>query len=159
MNTQTKTPSKILNVSLWAAQGLLAFAFLGAGVMKLTTPQAQLVADGMAWAGRVPEALIPFIGAVEVLGALGLLLPAILRIAPKLTPLASVGLLTVMGLAGAEHALNGEFSHIVPAVVLGGLAGFVAWGRLRAAPINPRTSNKATVTGAAAGAAPAHARA
>ena len=82
--------------------------------------------------------MIYFIGASELLGAIGLILPAALRIVPKLTGFAGAALALVMVLAAGEHILAGEFSHVPVNVVLGGIAAFVAWGRLAAAPIEPR---------------------
>ena len=82
---------------------------------------------------------VRFIGVVEVLGALGLILPAATRIQPKLTPLAALGLFTVMVLAMITHITRGEFGAIGVNVVLGGLAAFIAWGRLSKAPVQPRS--------------------
>lgn len=131
-------PSKILNYGLWAAQLLLAFGFAMAGAMKLVTPMDELLANGIMVAGRAPELLVRFIGLSEVLGAIGLVLPAALRILPVLTPAAAAGLALVMGLAMGDHAMNGEYTGLPVNVVLGGLAAFVAWGRLTKGAIAPR---------------------
>ena len=56
-----KSPSKGLNIGLWVVQGMLAFAFMMAGGMKLATPPPELVENGMAFAGRMPEAAVKFI--------------------------------------------------------------------------------------------------
>ena len=129
--------NKKLNVGLWVVQVLLALVFVMSGGMKLTAPVVDLVAQGMTWAeGR--EWLPRFIGASEFLGALGLIIPAATRIMPKLTGFAAVGLLTVMVLALGTHVAMGDLAHAPPSVVLGALAAFVAWGRLKAAPIAPR---------------------
>lgn len=135
MTTTAPSPSKGLHIGLWVVQVLLAVAFGMAGMMKLSTAPADLVAQGMAWAGRVPAALVPFIGAVEALAAVGLILPSALRILPWLTPLAASGLVVVMVLAAGEHGMNGEAPMIGINVALGGLAAFVAWGRHKKAPI------------------------
>jgi len=132
------SPSRGLNIALWIVQGLLALAFGMAGLMKMTQPPTGLVAGGMAWAGRHPEALIRFIGVAEFLGAVGLILPAVLRIQPKLTGVAAAALTLVMVLAMGEHATNGEAPMAVVPLVLGALTAFVAWGRLVGAPIAPR---------------------
>lgn len=92
----------------------------------------------VAWAGRVPAALIKFIGVSEALGAIGLVLPSVLRIQPKLTAAAGAGLALVMLLAAGEHGMNGELEMLPVNLVLGGLAAFVAWGRGKAAPIAPK---------------------
>lgn len=135
-----QTRPKALHIGLWVVQGLLAAAFVMAGAMKLGSSQADIIAmgDHMAWAGRVPAGLIKLIGAAELLGGLGLVLPAATRVAPKLTPIAALGLVTVMVLAASHHLMNGEAASIGSNVVLALLAGFVAWGRLLAAPIAAR---------------------
>ncbi|MBE2250935.1 MAG: DoxX family protein [Myxococcus sp.] len=134
MNTKTETPSRGLHLALWVAQVLLALAFLGAGWMKAFSPMEELVKN-MDWARAMPEALVRFIGISELLGGGGLVLPAATRIKPGLTALAAV----VMVLAAIFHVTRGE---IVPAVVvnavMGGMAAFIAWGRGKAAPIQPR---------------------
>jgi putative oxidoreductase len=130
-------PSKGLNIGLWVVQGLLGLAFTMAGVMKSTQPIAAL-AEKMIWPGVVPEALVRFIGVSELLGGLGLILPAATRIKPGLTPLAAAGLATVMVLAAIFHVSRGEFGGLPVNFVMGGLMAFVAWGRFKKAPITPR---------------------
>lgn len=134
--SQTSAP-KALNTGLWIAQGLLAVAFVMAGGMKLAVPIEALQAQ-MPWVSGALGGAVRFIGAVEVLGALGLVLPAATRIQPKLTPLAAIGLTIVMVLGVITHISRGEFAMIGAPVVLGGLAAFVAWGRLGKAPIQAR---------------------
>jgi putative oxidoreductase len=128
---------KALNIALWVAQVLLGLAFLMAGVMKTTRPIADLAA-AMTWVPRVPPAEVRFIGAAELLGALGLLLPSLTRILPKLTVVAALGLVVVMILAAAHHLTHGEGKMVPINVVLGGLALFIAWGRWKKVPIVPR---------------------
>lgn len=138
VSTTAAAPSRAVHFTLWGVQALLAAAFLMAGLMKSTQPIDALAAQ-MAWVTRVPAALVRFIGVSELLGALGLVLPSALRIAPRLTPLAGAGLALVMVLAAGHHLSNGDGAG--PAVinaVLGGLALFVTWGRLTLAPISPR---------------------
>jgi uncharacterized membrane protein YphA (DoxX/SURF4 family) len=128
---------RALNVTLWVVQILLAIAFAMTGLMKLTQPVADL-ATQMAWVTSVPAALVRFIGAAELAGALGLVLPSLTRIQPRLTVFAALGLVVVMLLASVTHASRGEFGMIPVNLVLGALAAFVAWGRGKAAPIAPR---------------------
>lgn len=130
-------PSKALHIGLWVVQVLLGLMFLFAGTMKATQPIAALTA-AMKWPGAVPEALVRFIGVSELLGGLGMILPAATRIKPVLTPIAAAGLVTVMILAAFFHASRGEFAALPVNAVIGGLAAFVAWGRLKKAPIVPR---------------------
>lgn len=129
-------PSKALHISLWVAQVLLALAFGMAGAMKTFTPLAEL-ATKLAWVSSA-GALVRFIGISELAAAIGLILPAATRIKPSLTPLAGAGLVVIMVLALAFHAVQGEFSSLPVNLVLGGLAAFVAWGRFKKAPIQPR---------------------
>jgi hypothetical protein len=81
---------------------------------------------------------VRFIGLSEVLGAIGLVLPAATRLFPWLTGVAGAALAVVMVLAAGTHATHGEFGNLVPVAVLGGLSTFVAWGRLVRAPIPAR---------------------
>jgi putative oxidoreductase len=129
-------PSKALDISLWIVQVLLAAAFTIAGLMKSTQPIAEL-AKNMPWTGVIPAALVRFIGVSELAGGLGLVLPAATRIRPLLTPLAATGLLTIMVLAAGFHLSRGESGPLIN-FTLGALAAFVAWGRLKKAPIQAR---------------------
>jgi uncharacterized membrane protein len=117
-----------MNVVLWIIAGLLAVAFGAAGLMKLTQPKEKL-APKMAYVEDFSAGAIKAIGAVEVLAALGLILPAVLDIAPVLVPLAALGLVITMVGAAVVHARRGEHQAIVPNVVLLVLAAVVAWGR------------------------------
>lgn len=128
---------KVLNVSLWVAQALLFVAFGMSGFMKLTTP-IETLGQSMAWVSATPAELVRFIGLSEVLGAIGLIVPALTRIKPVLTAWAGAGLATIMALASIVHITRGEFSAVPVNLVLGSLAAFVAWGRFRKAPIAPR---------------------
>lgn len=129
-----------MNIALWIIQALLALAFLMAGGMKLATPIDQLLANGMTFVEQVPVALVRFIGLSEVAGAIGLILPAALRIQPKLTPVAAAALAFVMLLAVFAHVWRGEMQAVGAPLVLGLLALFVAWGRSMKQPISARES-------------------
>ena len=125
-----------MNIALWLVQGLLAVAFGMAGAMKLTTPMPELMQMGLGgWLNDFPEILVRFIGLSEVLGALGLVLPGATKIRPGLTVAAAAGLAVVMVLAAGVHGVYGELGATPPNVVLGALAGFVAWGRMVKAPL------------------------
>ncbi|RYE58850.1 MAG: DoxX family protein [Hyphomicrobiales bacterium] len=126
------------NIGLWVAQVVLAAVYVMAGFMKLTQPIDALVASGMAYAGDYPALLTRFIGTMEVLGAIGIILPAATRIMPKLTPLAALGFSTIQILAIGLHSMRGEFQVLPVNLVLLALSLFVLWGRLRKAPIAPR---------------------
>jgi uncharacterized membrane protein YphA (DoxX/SURF4 family) len=128
---------KPLRVALWCAQILLAAAFGMAGYTHLTVPMARL-AEMYPWTADASVSLVRFIGTVEMLGAIGLVVPAATRIAPRLTPLAAVGLLVIMVLASLLHTSRGEYQALPITLGLAALAAFVAWGRAWAAPIAPR---------------------
>lgn len=128
--------SKGLHIALWVAQGLLATAFIMAGFMKTTMPVDDLAVNGMSFVNTFSEGMVRFIGISEILGGIGLILPALLRIKPILTPIAAIGLATVMVLAVIYHISVGEPP--VPNVILFVLAIFIAWGRIKKAPIQPK---------------------
>ena len=115
-----------MDVVLWILQGLLAVAFLGSGVMKLTQPKDKFKAR-MPYVEDFSQPQIRAIGAVELLGALGLVLPWATGIAPVLTPLAAVGLGITMIVAGEVHRRRKE-SFAVNLVLLA-MAVIVAIGR------------------------------
>lgn len=126
------------NIGLWVAQIVLAAVYVMAGFMKLSQPIDALVASGMTYAGDYPELLTRFIGTMEVLGAIGIILPAATRIMPKLTALAALGFSVIQILAIALHSTRGEFQVLPVNLVLLALSLFVLWGRTRKAPIAPR---------------------
>lgn len=109
-----------MTIALWIINIVLAVAFLAAGVMKLVRPPSALVRSGMAWAGDMPAAQVKAVGAVEVLGALGVVLPFVTRIAPVLSPLAATGLLLVMIGAIVVHLRRHE--NPLPPIVSGVIA-------------------------------------
>lgn len=118
-----------MNILLWIVQVLLALLFLFAGGTKLFIPADVLQSQAPPNAIRFSQAFLTFIGAVEVLGALGLLLPGITRIRKGLTALAAVGLLILM-IGAIVIGIMGEGvkAAIVPLIV-GLLCAFVAYGR------------------------------
>src|SRR6185436_17811548 len=131
-------PRTGLHIALWGGQLLLAALYGGAGFTKLTTPMAELPAM-IPWTADVAEPLVRFIGASELLASIGLLLPSILKIQPKLSALAAAGLTTVMALASVFHLVRGEYAVIPLTAGLGSIAAFVAWGRAYGRPIPARS--------------------
>ncbi len=123
-----------MNIALWIVQVALAAVFVMSGGFKLVQPIETLGAE-IAWVADVSPTLIRFIGACEILGAVGIILPAFTRILPWLTPLAAAGLGTVMVLAGIFHLTRGEFMSLIPNLILLVLALFVVYGRLKMHPI------------------------
>jgi uncharacterized membrane protein YphA (DoxX/SURF4 family) len=117
-----------MNVVLWILAGLLALAFLAAGLTKLAQPKEKLRAN-MAWVEDFSPGVIKGIGGLEVLAAVGLILPAALDVVPVLVPLAAVGLVVLMAGAAIAHARRNEFPMIAINLVLLVLAAVVVWGR------------------------------
>jgi DoxX-like family len=118
-----------VNVALWIVQGLLVAVFGGSGVVKATRDRKRLFDDGITWVEDFPAAAVKTIGVLEILAAVGLVLPALTGITPVLTPLAAVGLGVLMAGAGVVHFRRGEFAFIGVVAVLFVAAAFVAWGR------------------------------
>ena len=132
-----------MKIVLWILQVLLAVAFIAAGAMKLAQPLDAL-AVSLPWTADVPGALVRFIGVAEVLGGLGLVLPAATRILPRLTPIAAAALAIDMVLATLFHLVRGEAMMAPITLLLAVLLAFVAWGRFSRAPIAPRTGGLTT---------------
>ncbi|MEO8910137.1 MAG: DoxX family protein [Gemmatimonadaceae bacterium] len=127
---RTKTNSRAAAARLWTIQGVLAVLFLFAGSIKWMMPIQVLEAQS-----HLPGAFVRFIGVCEILGALGLVLPGLLRTRVDLTPLAATGLVLVM--TGAT-TITIESGQILPALLpfaLGLLTSFVVFGRWPSAPV------------------------
>jgi uncharacterized membrane protein YphA (DoxX/SURF4 family) len=124
-----------MNIALWIVQILLALAFAMAGIMKVTQPIDRLETR-MEWVKDVGPRGVPLIGSLEILGAIGLILPAVTGILPWLTPVAAAGLALTMVGAMITHGRRGEYSGIGVNVVLLVLALFVVYGRFVIVPIS-----------------------
>lgn len=114
-----------MNVAIWIVTVALAAVFALAGFSKLTQPKEGLV-ERMAWAEAFPEWGLKGIGAAELLGAIGLILPAVFDIATWLVPAAAFGLALVMVGAAITHLRRKEYSMIAANAVLFAAAVFVA---------------------------------
>ena len=126
-----------MNTALWIVAGVLAFAFLGSGAMKLAQSKEKVVASSTGgWAADWNPASIKLIGLAEIAGAAGLILPAVLHVAPALVPLAAIGLILVMLGAAVVHARRHELPNVAINVLLLLLAAFVAWGRFGPLPFS-----------------------
>src|SRR5882724_1568264 len=126
-----------MNIVLWIIQGLLALLFLFSGGMKLVIPPDVLRSMGSPNQVVLPGLFIQFIGMCEVLGGLGLILPGLLRIRPRLTPLAAAGLVIIMIGATVLTIIGMGVAMAVPPFIAGLLAATVAYGRWRLVPIAP----------------------
>jgi len=125
-----------MNVALWVLQGLLAAAFLAHGWLLLSPP-ANMVEQMNA---SISPAFRIFLGVAEVLAAIGLTLPGITRIRPRLVPLAAAGLMIVMVGATVLHLKRGEYSSAATTAVLLVALTFVAYMRWKVKPISPRAA-------------------
>ena len=127
-----------MTYALWIVQGLLALFFgLGSGAPKLLVPPEMLPMPI-----PLPDLFVRFIGVAEVLGAIGLLLPGLLRIRPGLTPLAAAGLVIIMIGATTLTLVGGDLAPALIPLVVGLLSAFVAYGRWRLAPHRGPTGSR-----------------
>jgi len=122
-----------MNVAVWIVQILLALAFGSAGIMKVTQPREKLQTN-MKWVEDFAPNTVKGIGSLELLAAIGLILPWLTGILPVLTPLAAVGLICVMIGAIFTHIRRGEAPMSIINLVLLVLAVFIAYGRFVAVP-------------------------
>ena len=119
-----------MNLALWIVAGLLAAVFLFAGSSKLFIPREKLAkAPGGGWTLDFSAGFVKALGAVEILGAVGLILPALLDIAPVLVPLAALGLALIMTGAVITRIRRHEPKPMVADLIYLALLVFVAWGR------------------------------
>jgi putative oxidoreductase len=123
-----------MNIALWVVQGLLALLFLLAGIMKAFLPLAT-VKKNLPWANDVPAALVRFIGISELLGAIGLVAPALAGILPWLIVAAAAGLVIAMLCATVFHIARREFTAVGMPIVLLLLAAFIVLGRWALSPL------------------------
>jgi putative oxidoreductase len=131
----SKTP-KVLNVLLWIAQGLIALTLIWAAYAKLLQPIEE-TAKMLPWALDNPG-LLTFTGIIDLLGGIGIILPAALKIQPKLSVFAAYGTIALMIAASIFHVSRGESSLIGMNIFFLILAVFIVWGRTKKAPILPK---------------------
>ena len=122
-----------MHVTLWILQVVLAVVFAIAGVTHFLPPEG--LPESMRGMAEMPAGVPYFIGTVEILAVLGLILPGLTGIQTRLTPLAGAGLILVMVGAIVWHAQREEFPNIVLNVILAAIAAFVAYGRWRLRPL------------------------
>lgn len=119
-----------MNTTLWVVASLLAAVFMVAGFTKQFVPYRKLAeAPGATWVNEFSPGFVKTLGVVETVGAIGLILPGLLDIAPILVPLAAVGLGFIMVGAAAVTFRLGETKHAALNLVYLTLALFVAAGR------------------------------
>ncbi|MBL1076000.1 DoxX family protein [Nocardia sp. 2] len=119
-----------MNIALWIVTGLLATVALVSGNIKAITPKAKLAeAPGGRWTATAGVGTVKALGGLEILAALGLILPAVLDIAPVLVPVTAVCWILLMIGAMVVHVRDGEYKVITANVVYLAMAAFVVWGR------------------------------
>lgn len=127
------------HAGLWVAQILLCVVYGASGAMNSSMSVESLMTMGMTHAGALPYWLLRFLGISELAGSVGIILPALTRIKPYLTPLAALGFTAIQVLAIGFHIERGEFAKMAPInLALIALSLFVLWGRIKKAPISPR---------------------
>jgi putative oxidoreductase len=136
MKQETNRPNA-LHIALWVTQVILGGMFIMAGIMKSRQPITEL-SKSVPWTANVPLGMVRFIGVSELLGGIGLILPGLLRKKTILIPVAAIGILFIMFFAMVYHIANGEINVIAINIVLGLIATFIAWGRLKKIPIRSK---------------------
>lgn len=131
------TSLKLVNISLWLVQGLLALCLVWSFFMKFFQP-IEVLSSMWPWTSQVSPILIQFTAVVDLCAAIGLILPSLLRIQPRLTPIAAIGIILLMICASVFHILRGEASLVGPNIIFALLAFFIAWGRYRKFPIRSK---------------------
>ncbi|MFD6142096.1 DoxX family protein [Promicromonospora sp. NPDC060271] len=120
-----------MNIALWIVAGLLAVAYVGGGALKVILSKQKIAATGpaAAWVEDFSPGAVKTIGVLEILGGLGLILPAASGIAPELVPLAALGLAMIMVGAAATRISRREYRFALVDLTYLALIAFVAWGR------------------------------
>ncbi len=129
--------SKTINTVLWIAQAFIAVMFIIPAFMKMLQPIATLSAM-LPWTGQVSPAVVRTLGLIDLLGGVGIILPSLLRIKPRLTVWAAYGSILLMVSAIIFHVSRGEASVIGFNIFLILVLVFIAWGRSTRAPIYAR---------------------
>jgi len=124
-----------MNIVLWIVQALVALAFVLAGFMTASQPIERLK-KSLNWVNHYSASFVRLVGILEILGALGLLLPGLAHILPWLTPVAAVGLALMMSGAIFVHLRLKEYASLTAPIVLLVLFLFMAYGRFVLAPLS-----------------------
>src|SRR5258708_39159218 len=127
-----------MKATIWTLQVLWGVSFSITGFGKILWYKPALwnqALQQVPWLSAVPQDLAVFIGVAEFLGGVGLILPAITGVKPKLTPWAAIGLTLVMILAAGFHIARGEYNFVLLNLLLAGVGVFIAYGRLVVKPI------------------------
>lgn len=117
------------NLLIWVLQAVLAFVFAAVGIMKLVMPATDLIANGLTWVAAFPPVAVQGIGVLEILGAIGLIVPLATGIRRELTPIAAAALAVMQLGAMLVHVVLGEAAQTPVNLVLIALLLVVVWGR------------------------------
>jgi uncharacterized membrane protein YphA (DoxX/SURF4 family) len=136
----------VINSILWIFQVLLALLYLNSGSLKVFQ-SIEYLSGRIFWITSVPEVLVRIIGICELLGAIGLILPAAIKVLPRLTTFAAIGITILMLLANIFHILRGELFVLPLTGILLLLTVLVAYGRLKIVPFNDKLYKRMRVCG------------
>lgn len=114
-------------IAYWIVAGLLALVYLAAGGMKVLRNREQLIAAGQGWVDGANTGVVKLVGALEVAGALGLILPPLTGIAPSLAPMAALGLVLVQAVAIGVHMKMNDTKSLPVNIILLAMAIVAAW--------------------------------
>jgi hypothetical protein len=138
---RTVPANRAMNAVLWTTQVLMGIFWCVTGFGKACCIDVAVwnhMLTQVPWFAAVPRALFVFIGVCEFLGGVGLILPAMTGLKPKLTPIAAFGLTLIMIFAAVFHIVRGEYNFYLPTnLVLGGISAFLGYGRLLVKPTAP----------------------
>ncbi|MER6973153.1 DoxX family protein [Nocardioides sp. NPDC000445] len=122
-----------MNIALWIVAGVFAFGYIAGGIVKQTMPYEKYAAK-LGWPEDFTPANVRFMGVVEVLGGIGLVLPGLVSVAPILVPVAASGMALYMAGAITERIRRGEYKELVGDLVFLAAMIFIAWGRFAIEP-------------------------
>lgn len=122
-----------MNIALWIVAGLFGVAYVAGGIIKLTMPYEKYAAK-LHWPEDFTPGNVRFMGMVEVLGGIGLVLPALVGVAPILVPIAASGMALYMAGAITERLRRGEYKELAGDLLFLAAMLFVAWGRFGLEP-------------------------
>ncbi|MDH3307977.1 MAG: DoxX family protein [Acidimicrobiia bacterium] len=128
-----------MNKALWVAQILAGIFFLYVGVLHFIVPEG--LPSTFSWMYDLSDVMHYISGTLEILGGLGLILPAVTRIQPQLVPVAAGGLALLMLSAVIFHIGRGEYGNVGSNVLWIIVTAFIAYGRTKVAPLQPRTAS------------------
>jgi|688.fasta_scaffold423212_1 uncharacterized membrane protein YphA (DoxX/SURF4 family) len=137
MRSSRRKKEKRIDLSIWVVQAILSGILLMAGIMKILMDTENL-GQTIPWALQIPAFLVKLIGLLEVLVAVGIILPSLLRYRPEWARYAALTLVVMMVTAIVYHIVKAEYMAIPGNVIYGVLAAYVAWGRWKRAPISPK---------------------